>query len=230
MTFHFYQEGDWLWDISPTLTTTLGWTDYFQFWLGYSVKFFVCLFVCRLHYFLQKNNNLFENIVGDLWRILSWRSKCTKLFSRTVLCQGELFFEAYFSNFCILFPCLFFRLVMFFYVSQFLENHSITSHQFVLQMYLVLPWGLFWGYDILFLRAVLPYLMKFCTYVICITMGLILGIILSVLRNLRDFFDILHRCLDIIVLVTKLKNLLGFHLLWTFAGFFRLFCSMFLKW
>ena len=117
-----------------------------------------------------------------------------------------------------------------FYVSQFLENHSITSHQFVLQMYLVLPWGLFWGYDILFLRAVLPYLMKFCTYVICITMGLILGIVLSVLRNLRDFFDILHRCLDIIVLVTKLKNLLGFHLLWTFAGFFRLFCSMFLKW
>ena len=230
LTFHFYQEGDWLWDISPTLTTTLGWTDYFQFWLGYSVKFFVCLFVCRLHYFLQKNNNLFENIVGDLWRILSWRSKCTKLFSRTVLCQGELFFEAYFSNFCILFPCLFFRLVMFFYVSQFLENHSTTSHQFVLQMYLVLPWGLFWGYDILFLRAVLPYLMNFCTYVICITMGLILGIVLSVLRNLRDFFDILHRCLDIIVLVTKLKNLLGFHLLWIFAGFFRLFCSMFLKW
>ena len=78
LTFHFYQEGDWLWDISPTLTTTLGWTDYFQFWLGYSVKFFVCLFVCRLHYFLQKYNNLFENIVGDLWRILSWGSKCTK--------------------------------------------------------------------------------------------------------------------------------------------------------
>ena len=113
LTFHFYQEGDWLWDISPTLTTTLGWTGSFQFWLGYSVKFFVYLFVCRLHYFLQKYNNLFENIVLDLWRKLSWGSKCTKLFSRLVLCQEELFFEVYFSNFCVLFPCLFFCLFMF---------------------------------------------------------------------------------------------------------------------
>ena len=123
-----------------------------------------------------------------------------------------------FSNFCVLFPCLLFCIVMIFYVSQFLENHSITSHQFVLQMYLVLLLGLFWGYDILFLRVVLSYLMKFCTYVIFIAMpvniakkyftapisllgalcsifGLILGIVLSVLRNVRDSFDILHKCL-----------------------------------
>ena len=126
-----------------------------------------------------------------------------------------------FSNFCVLFPCLLFCIVMIFYVSQFLENHSITSHQFVSQMYLVLLLGLFWGYDILFLRAVLPYLMKFCTYVICITMpvntakkyftapisllgalccifGLILGIVLSVLRNLRDS---LIFCTNVLILL-----------------------------
>ena len=99
LTFHFYQEGDWLWDISPTLTTTLGSTGSFQFWLGYSVKFFVYLFVCRLHYFLQKYNNLFENIVLDLWRILSWGVQMHKIVFTTGTLQRRVVFWGIFFQF-----------------------------------------------------------------------------------------------------------------------------------
>ena len=43
-----------------------------------------------------------------------------------------------------------------------------------------------------------------------------LGIFRKVLRNLKHFFDVLHECLDIIVVVNKLKNILNLPLLWTF--------------
>lgn len=86
------------------------------------------------------------------------------------------------------------------------------------------------------------YLMKFCSYVFCITFhstypsasGImqylepILIIFLNVMRNLKLSLDILNKCLCITVVVTKLKNVLGLPLLWKFFGVFGQFCSMIL--
>ena len=94
----------------------------------------------------------------------------------------------------------------------------------------------------LFLRSVSSYLIKFWTDVFCITrtlnvlrnisrhvslcwghcpvFELIFVIFLNVLRNLKDFLDILHKWLDITVVITKFKNVLDFPLLWTFVVYF----------
>ena len=97
-------------------------------------------------------------------------------------------------------------------------------------------WCLFWGYAPLFLSTVPPsYLIKFCTDIFCdshcaktvseheflySTFGPILGIFLNVLGNLIYFLDILLECLDITVVVTKLKNMFGLFLLWICLGVF----------
>ena len=97
-------------------------------------------------------------------------------------------------------------------------------------------WCLFWGYAPLFLRTVPPsYLIKFCTDIFCdshcaktvseleflhSTFGPILDIFLNVLENLKYFLDILLECLDITVVVTKIKNMLGLFLLWICLGVF----------
>ena len=52
---------------------------------------------------------------------------------------------------------------------------------------------------------------------------------LNVLRNLKDSPDILHKCLDITVVVIKPKNVLGLPLLWAFLDVFVPFCSLFLE-
>ena len=57
----------------------------------------------------------------------------------------------------------------------------------------------------------------------------ILWIFLNALRNLKHSLDILHECLYITVVVTKLRNVFGLSLLWTFFGVFGPFCTMFLK-
>ena len=41
---------------------------------------------------------------------------------------------------------------------------------------------------------------------LCNIFGPILGILLNILRNVKHFLDILHECLDITVVVTKLRN------------------------
>ena len=60
---------------------------------------------------------------------------------------------------------------------------------------------------------------------LCSTFGPILGIFLNDLRNLKDSLDILHECIDITAVVTKLKNVSGFPLLWTFCGVCGTFCT-----
>ena len=60
-----------------------------------------------------------------------------------------------------------------------------------------------------------------------ISLGTVFGILLSVLTNLKHYFDILHECLDITAVVVKLKNVLGLSLFRTFLGVlaqFVLFC------
>ena len=60
-----------------------------------------------------------------------------------------------------------------------------------------------------------------------ISLGAVFGILLSVLTNLKHYFDILHECLDITAVVVKLKNVLGLSLFRTFLGVlaqFVLFC------
>ena len=50
-------------------------------------------------------------------------------------------------------------------------------------------------------------------------LGPVLGIFLNVLGNLKYSFDILHECLDIIMVIDKLKNVLGslyFEHFWVF--------------
>ena len=60
-----------------------------------------------------------------------------------------------------------------------------------------------------------------------ISLGTVFGILLSVLTNLKHYFDILHECLDITAVVIELKNVLGLSLFRTFLGVlahFVLFC------
>ena len=59
--------------------------------------------------------------------------------------------------------------------------------------------------------------------------GSFLGILLNVLRNLKHYIDIWHECLDITVVLTKLRNVLGFPLLWTFLGVLGPFNTIFFK-
>ena len=56
--------------------------------------------------------------------------------------------------------------------------------------------------------------------------GTILAIFLNVLRNVKNSFDILHKCFHITVMVTKLKNVLGISMLWIFLDIFCPFCTM----
>ena len=62
------------------------------------------------------------------------------------------------------------------------------------------------------------------------SIGIILGILLNVLRNLKHYFDILYECLDTTVVVIKLKKCVGsLPVLWRFLAAFSPFCSMLLK-
>ena len=51
-------------------------------------------------------------------------------------------------------------------------------------------------------------------------LGPTLGTFLNALRKLKHSLDILHECLDITMVVTKLRNVLGLPLLWAFFGCF----------
>ena len=53
--------------------------------------------------------------------------------------------------------------------------------------------------------------------------------LLHVLRNLKHSLDILQESLDITVVITKLKTVLGLPVFWTFCNAFDPFCSMLLK-
>lgn len=55
------------------------------------------------------------------------------------------------------------------------------------------------------------------------------GYISQCLERLKTDIDILNKCLDISVVVTKLKNMLWLSLLWTFYDVFGPFCTMFPK-
>ena len=54
-------------------------------------------------------------------------------------------------------------------------------------------------------------------------------IFLNVLRNLKHSLDILHGCLDITMVVSKLKNIFSLTQCWTFFGVFSPFFIMFFK-
>ena len=58
-------------------------------------------------------------------------------------------------------------------------------------------------------------------------MQTILGIFHNISRNLKYSLDILQECLEITAMVTKVKNVLGLPLLWTFLGISVPFYTMF---
>ena len=130
----------------------------------------------------------------------------------------------------------------------FLEGYSISpsagSHFKVF-------WGSFWGmllylwelfpilsYEILYicfcitltvnvLRKISIHL-SLCWGTLCNIFGPILGILLNVLRDLKRSLDILHECLDITVVVTKLSDVLAslcFEHFWVLLVYFVLFSS-----
>ena len=47
-----------------------------------------------------------------------------------------------------------------------------------------------------------------------------LGIFLNVLRNLKQYLDIMYGCLDFTVVVDQLINVLGIPLVWELLGVF----------
>ena len=71
----------------------------------------------------------------DLWKVLSWWSKCIKLFSHLSIYPGELLWDIF---------CTFLRIFVFFYVPVFFENHSVASYQFLTDA----P-GIFWRLTLL---------------------------------------------------------------------------------
>ena len=57
----------------------------------------------------------------------------------------------------------------------------------------------------------------------------ILGTFCNALKHLKHSLDILHECLDITVVVTKLKFVLGLYKLLTFFSIFGPLCTIFLN-
>ena len=105
--------------------------DYFFVFLLIFCDFPLCY---KIFGTIDYSISLFGNL-RDLWKVLSWWSKCIQLFSHLSIYPGELLWDIF---------CTFLRIFVFFYVPVFFENHSVASYQFLTDA----P-GIFWRLTLL---------------------------------------------------------------------------------
>ena len=209
----------------------------------------VCLYI---PIFLKEIEWLVWKLCRDLSRGLSWWSKCIKLFSHLLLSPGELlrYLLPIFVYYYLLMILYFLRTIQLLLNNFFTDFLGITT-TFTSPFHSISSSaGSHFGLILcmLFYSWKISYLMKFCSYIFCISVRFIvlrttlqhvslsfmqylesiLIIFLNVMRNLKHSLDILNKCLFITVVVTKLKNVLDLSLLWKFFGVFGQFCSMIL--